>query len=398
MLKSLRRCGALVICGSALALVAAALPAQAATTGWRAAATVAVKGRQVLVSGINAVSAKDAWAVGAAATSSGSKLTTVVEHWTGKAWKPVALPAKVAKAASTAQFLSSTITASSSTNVWVFGELPLASGAENYLHFNGKTWTTGTVPGTSSSAGQFAVVGAAKAVGNSGVWAFGAKLKATSTAETMTPMAIEYNGHSWSSKSVPGSGEIVAASAISASNIWAVVGTSDIEGSPVASKPSVLHWNGTSWAAAAQPKLPAGASLGAITTGPGDTVWVAGAVAKGSATKAQFVDKLTGSSWAAPADLKDSASSSACEQGSLAPDGHGGLWTLGLCLDKGTFELWHFTGGKSSAPSSPKFGASKAAVLQLAAVPGTSSVWAAGAVLIKKATDGLIGVYGPTPR
>jgi hypothetical protein len=402
MLTLLSRRGALVACGSALALVATVLPAKAAISGWRAAATVAINGLPAAMSGIDAVTAADAWAVGAAANPAGTKQVTVIAHWTGKSWKRVVLPAKVAKVANSQEFLFDLVAASSSKNVWVFGELPGLAKAEIYLHFNGRTWATGRLPGTGVANGQFTAVTAAIALGRSDVWVFGGKVKTSGATQSVDPYAAEFNGRGWSTKSVPGSGEVTAASAVSATSIWAVVGTSALDAgllSFAVARPSVIHWNGTSWrAAAAQPtKLPAGASLTAVTAGPGDAVWIAGTAATSTGT-AQFTDKLTGSSWqAAPADLKDPASGSSCGAG-LAPDGHGGLWALELCVVPGAFKLWHLTGRKWSGPASPKFGASKAELFQLAAVPGTGSTWAAGAVLRGKGSDGLIGIYGPNPR
>jgi hypothetical protein len=399
MLKSVSRCGALVICGSAIALTASVLPAQAATTGWRADTKIAVKGKRALVSGVAAVSANDAWAVGAAATSTATKVVSYIEHWTGKSWRRVALPSKVAKVANSQAFLISSVAASSRTNVWVIGEVPAPTGAVRYLHFNGKTWTTGKVPGTTASGTQFAVIATALAIGKSSVWVLGAKLKVSGTTESESPYAAEFNGHSWTTKSVPGSSEISAASAVSAGNIWAVEGTNQLQGGLGSGKSSVVHWNGTSWKAASQPtKLPAGATLSAVSASA-NAVWIAGSAQKSTgATTTQFVDKMTGSTWAAaPTDLKDSANKNPCGPGSLVPDGHGGLWALGLCSTNSTSQLWHFTGGKSSAPTSPKFGGSKAAAVQLAQVPGTASIWAVGIVQVGKATDGLIGLYGPTP-
>ncbi len=401
MLKWLPLRGLLVICGSAVALTVATLPAQAATTGWRAAATFSVSGKEAVVTGIDAVAANDAWAVGTTATSSGGKQAALIEHWAGKSWQRVTLPSKVAKAAASTDFFLSMITASSSANVWVFGEIPGTSGSDSYVRFNGKTWTTGDIPGTDFKADQFVQITAAVAVGKSDVWVLGGRTKISGTTETEVPYAAEFNGHSWSSKSVPGTGLITAASAVSASNIWAVTGGSDLGGTVGASSARLLHWNGTRWqAVATPPKLPSGSGLSAVLAEPSGDVWVAGvAPAKGGLeTKAQFTDEWTGTSWdSAPTDLKDSASSSAAEPVSIVPAGSG-LWALGTSLSSGVSKLWHYSGGAWSSPSSPKFGGTDATLLQLAAVPGTASVWAAGEVDLHKADVGLIGIDGPTPH
>jgi hypothetical protein len=398
MLNSLPLRGVLVIFGSALALTAATLPAQAATTGWRASATFSVKGEEAIESGIAAVAGNDAWAVGAAATSTDTKDVFSVEHWAGKSWKRVTLPSKVAKVAAGFDFLLSGIAASSSTNVWVFGEVGGLSGGDSYLRLNGKTWSTGTLPGSSDTAAGPAVITAAVALSKSDVWVFGAKPKPnTGAVPTYVPYAAQFNGHSWTTKPVPGAGEIQAASAISPSDIWAVTGASEINATSATSKPSVLHWNGTSWKASALPtKLPAGAELSAVVAKSDGDVWIAGAAISGSKTKTQFADEFTGSKWAdAPTDLKSSASSQSCEPVGIVPAGSG-LWAASSCTN-GASKLWHFSGSAWSSPESPKFGGTKAGLLQLAAVPGTSSVWAVGAVEVHNAEVGLIGIDGPTP-
>jgi hypothetical protein len=404
MLKPLPLRGVLVTCCSVVTLTVAVLSAQAATTGWRAAASISVKGADTVLSGIDAVTANDAWAAGLAVTPDESKLTSVVEHWAGKSWQRVRLPARVAKAAAKLGFTLSVVAASSSSNVWVVAAEPASSsGPVSYLHFNGKAWVTGGIPGTKTDASQLVQVTAAAAVSSSDVWVFGGKYKISGTQETLVPYAAEFDGRSWSTKSVPGSGEITAASAVSADNIWAVTGKSSaLSVSVGTSTPTVLRWTGTRWQAAApQPAhLPAGADLTAITAERGGDVWIAGAAAaSGGGTKAEFVDELTGSSWApSPTDLKGSASGSSCSPESIVSAGDGGVWTLGLCLGQPSPEFWHRTGSTWSPATSPKFGAASAIVLRLAAVPGTSSVWAVGGIEVHTADDGLIGIDGPTPR
>jgi len=51
MIRSLR-CAAVILSGSALALTAAVLPAQAATTGWRVSGTFAVRAGSMMKKGV----------------------------------------------------------------------------------------------------------------------------------------------------------------------------------------------------------------------------------------------------------------------------------------------------------------------------------------------------------
>jgi hypothetical protein len=406
MIKPLARGGALIVFGSALALTASILPAQAATTGWRAAATVSVKGELASLSGVAAVKADDAWAMGAAASATGKKVVPLVEQWTGKVWQRRVLPAKVSKAWGSAAPVYDAVAASAPSNVWAFGQLPdFAKGYDVYLRYNGRAWTTGKVPGTTISKGQKVQVTAAVAVSRSDVWIFGGKAKLKGHKAYWAPWAAQFNGHHWATKTVPGLGEISAVSAVSPSDIWAVTGTSQLAGSLLAARfvpAKVLHWNGKRWLVAkSQPRhLPVHAILTAVAASPGNHVWIAGAAptSKPGTTSVQFADKLSGSSWqAAPTPLRKGASVSTCQPTSIVPDGNGGLWALGVCLAQSRTHLWHFTSGKWSAPISPKFGGTAAAPLQLAAVPGTGSVWAVGALERGSRVDALIGIDGPTP-
>ena len=104
--------------GSAVALVGGMLPAQAATTGWRSVAKVSVKGEVTLLTGVDAVAKGDAWAVGGAVTSKDTEPVGLIEHWAGKSWKRVTLPAAVARAWNGDAGLSFPVAgASSATNV-----------------------------------------------------------------------------------------------------------------------------------------------------------------------------------------------------------------------------------------------------------------------------------------
>jgi hypothetical protein len=411
MIKSLSRGGAVALAGSAVALVGAVLPAQAATnTGWRTAATVASTGRQAILTSIDAVSAADAWAAGFAATASGTKPVGLVEHWTGKRWQQVTLPATVAKAWAGKSADFPVVGAASSTNVWAFDQVPGATGSDHYLRLSGRRWTVGTLPGTNAGKGQFVILTSVEVLGKQGVWVFGGKLRfvAASGQPSLAPYAAHFIGNKWTSVKVAGSGEITSVSVLSPSNMWAVVGASGLGGELASSStPAVLHWNGTSWQpAAVQPAVPAGADLTSVTAAAGNKVWVGGDVpTKYNGTVADFVTELTGTAWSAPVDLPGSGATAPAsnrlpyELESIVPDGSGGLWALADNYNGAVPRLWHFSGGKWSHATSPGFGGKYRTLLQLAAVPGArGSVWAAGTVGVQARAKGLIAITGPTPR
>ena len=131
-------------------------------------------------------------------------------------------------------------------------------------------------------------------------------------------------------------------------------------------------------------------------------VWIGGDHPVGLSSQGYFAAELTGSTWKVTS-LKGTAADGIAGSAlvSMVPDGAGGLWGLAESLSAGSTErLWHFTRGRWQAPVSPRFGGTSAALGQLAAIPGSRSVWAAGAVSRggSAATAGLIAVAGPTPR
>jgi hypothetical protein len=401
-----------VVGGSALALTAAILPAQAAIASsaqatnpsWRAQVAVPIKGELANFSGVDAVKETDGWTVGAAATSTETKVVPLIEHWTGSRWDRIHLPAAVNKAWGSPATVYDIVAASSPTSVWAFGQLPnLTKGYDVYLRYNGKAWTTGRLPGTTISKGDKVQVTAAAAVSRSDVWVFGGQVKVIDHKDYWAPWSEHFNGHQWAVKDVPGLGEIAAISAVSYKDIWAVTGTSQFASSLIPDRfvaAKVLHWTGKRWLVAeTQPKqLPVHAILTAVMAGTGNHVWVAGAAPMGKAgTSTQFADHLSGSSWQpAVTHLKMGRSVSTCQPESIVSDGQGGLWVLGVCLVQSRSQFWHYNGTAWSTASSPSFGGRKALPLQLANVPGTDSVWAVGAVEHGTSVDALIGIDGPS--
>jgi len=403
MIKLTSRRAALVLAGGAVALVGGMLPAQAATTGWRSVAKVSVNGKETLLTGVDAVAKNDAWAVGGAATSKGTKPVGVIEHWTGKSWKRVTLPAGVAKKWNADSGVAFPVVgASSASNVWAFSEnFTSAKGSDGYLRLSGRKWTVGTLPGTSIASGNLVFITAARVISSKDVWVFGGKLKASASSESFTPYAAQYNGRKWTSKSVPGNGAVVDVSEISAGNMWAAIGTPALfaaEGDTLASTPSVDKWNGKAWAAApVQPtSLPTGATLDSILA-EGGNVWIGGGASNSKGGTSEFAAELTGSTWTAATTLPATASATDYALTSMAPDGQGGIWAAAGGVATTKVRIWHLTGGVWTS-STPAFGSAQRTLFQLSAVPGTSSVWGVGVIARGSRDDGLIALVGPTPR
>jgi hypothetical protein len=399
MKKSLTRGSALVLAGGALALTGAILPAQAATSaGWRVSAAFSVRGHGILMTSIDAVSARDAWAIGLAAKNSGSASpVTVIKHWTGRSWASVALPARIAKTWQREDGFESQVGASSPSNVWLIGSLE-----GGYLRLHGTRWSLGKLPGSSVQSGSLVEISSVKVLSRTSAWAFGTRDAVSGIPETSTnkPYAAHFNGRTWTATVMPAglTGDISGASAVSASSIWALVGNpSGLLAGPGldSSKSTVLHWTPASgWTVPAQPVLPTGATLTSVLAGQNGHVLVGGSVKNGHKGTTPLAVTWNGTAWS-DATLLPDASSARWTLESLAADGRG-AWAVAFATNREVTQLWHLS-GRTWSLVKPAFGKHASILLQLAAVPGTSSAWAAGALREGNSAAGLIAVAGRTP-
>ena len=393
---SSRRAAVAVSAGAAvLGLGAAALPAQAAAIpGWRVNTTVAVRGKSVLLTGVAAVTARDAWSAGVAVSAKGA-VTPLLRHWTGRTWASIRLPAKVASAWGRSEPFAGLVGATSATNVWVFGALESAA----YLRLNGSRWSVGHLPGNNPSAGKLVEISAVQVLGRSDVWAFGSTENLTSEQPTETPYAAHFNGTRWTVTPVPGNSGIVDASAASADSIWAVAGTPastlDFFGTSSGAQ-AVLHWGPQGgWQQISQPVLPAGTHLSGVVFQAGKVV-VGGSEPNGRKGRSPLLVTWNGTAWSKPSVA--GASPTKWDLAGLAADGRGGFWVDGAAQSgNGSGKIWHVTGGKWSTVQ-PNFGKHPWMLFHIAAVPHSHSVWGAGATEAGKLTTGLMALAGPAPR
>jgi hypothetical protein len=421
VIKLASRSAATVLAGSALALAVGLVPAQAATTGWRIDTTVAVRGSGTLFFGVAASSPSDAWAAGLSVKDKGTSAPeAVIRRWTGKAWRAVTLPGKVARTWAATGSIDSPVAAASARSVWVFG-----SATGSYLRLSGSRWSIGRLPGAdTASSGELVFVDTVKVFSSTDVWAFGLQESASGSVE---PYAAQFNGRTWSTVTVPGSGAITAVAAVSAKDIWAVESTessslfpsaatrSALKASPAArtavarlraassaaTASVVLQWTSKSgtWKDAAP--LPASAASDQFVSAvaePGGHVWFGGSADNSAKGTSPVTAEWNGTAWSVN-DLPGKASSADWQLGSMAPDGTGGIWALAENNSSGAERIWHLH-GTTWSQARPAFGKHAWILYALAAVPGTHSVWAVGAVQgsTKSSSDGLIAVDGPSPR
>jgi hypothetical protein len=274
-----------------------------------------------VLSGVSAVSASDAWAVGAYDTSSGSE--SLALHWNGSSWVRVPAPGKAldavsADSASDAWAVSGTgtvvrwngtrwaqvsipaltaedtlngVSALSRSNAWIVGDVfinpdksePLA------LHWDGTSWKNVTTPRPSGSGASLEGVSAFSA---SGAWAVGAYAPAGSPARSF---ALRWNGTSWRHVLTPSPGAngctLLAASALTRSDAWAV---GAYTGSSGTSHTVALHWNGARWVRTATPTPPRGAQLNSVSAISRSDAWAVGSV---NFSNKILIEHWNGTSW-----------------------------------------------------------------------------------------------------
>jgi hypothetical protein len=400
VIKLASRGAAVVLAGSALTLAAGMLPAQAATTGWRIDTTVvAPRGSAILFTNVAASSPSDAWAAGLVGQTSGSSAPqTAIRHWTGKAWRVVTLPAKIAREWASQDPTFAEVGAASARSVWVFGGL-----GGGYLRLDGSRWSFGQLPGGGGpTSGALIYIDAVKVFGSSNVWAFGVRESISGSQEVTAPYSARYDGGKWSSVTVPGSGGISAVAATSSKDMWAVEGAVSAFGTPIAAGPTppvVLQWTAhRGWRdAAKRPPLTASDQLTSAVAEPNGDVWFGGSASNRLKGTTPLAAEWTGTRWSVK-NLPTRATSADWSLGAMTPDGTGGIWALAQASDGETAQIWHLH-GKTWSQASPAFGKGRWTLLAIAQVPGTHSVWSVGAALVGTGgANGLIAVDGPLPR
>lgn len=313
--------------------------------------------RAVVATGLN-----NAWALGGAHGTGGNDTPApAIAHWNGSAWKVSGVPAGVnssiiaasAPAANdiwavtfqngwilhyngrvwavakhvTGQGEFTGITATSASNVWVFGGGGFEGGLGTW-HFDGTKWTHVTT-------GQAVGLEFGSALSAKDIWAVGG---------TQAPQsAIErFNGTSWqlaSTKGMPsGQLQFNGIWAASDQNVW--VATDQFIASANRDQALLLHFNGSTWSTFTPPGGPT--NSGSIST---------------------FL--------------------------AIASDGSGGVWLIedtstGTSPSSTSAEyMVHRTAAgtwlRTKIASGSSSGSSGPSLLGLAHIPGTSSLWAVGA-------------------
>ena len=352
---------AAVLAGSSLGL-AGVLPASAATRpDWRIVFShhyPQSNGADSAYGAVVAPGRNDAWALGGSQLASNGGYP-VAEHWNGRRWRTAALPPGLHGWIAAAS-------ASSPANIWA------VSVYNGYvLHWDGSRWRVAKRFKETSYPSALTGV---TAISRTDVWVFGGVITG------VTPLVgfgtWHYNGKTWTK--IRGQGRNVAqASALSASDIWGIGGYHPAYA-------QVDHYNGTTWRA-----VPFPASLGNpryILAASRHQVWLAGENYSASGAY-PVLGRWNGKTWHRVALRAPAAS----VLGPISADGHGGIWVQAQDTKRTRTLLLHRSASGAWTTDTLR---PASLVEDLALVPGTTSMWGAGAYFTTGAGTAAIWAHG----
>jgi hypothetical protein len=163
------------------------------------------------LSGVAAISATDAWAVGSGVTISGE---TLIEHWNGSRWSLVTSPDEPQLGGELRA-----AAAISAGDVWAVGDYVTNSGKSLTEHWNGTSWSV--VP--SVSVGRNFPMSGVAAISSDDVWTVGSYMTFNGSILTL---AEHWNGINWvvAPTLSPGSfySQLAGVAAVATTDVWAV--------------------------------------------------------------------------------------------------------------------------------------------------------------------------------
>ena len=241
-------------------------------------------------------SANSCWAAGLYGHNGANFETSfdLVLHWNGKKWFKVATPNPAGTKANDLNDLYG-IRCASLHDCWAAGSEGMVGVTDatsvllnNVLHWNGKKWSTQTVPSPGGSTmGSYNAIYSLSCTAASNCWGVGEYGLAGTSGYSLN-QALHWNGRKWSHITTPNpDGTATASSNILSSvtctakdNCWAVgtVGDSSSGDSLIG---EALHWNGAKWTRIATPN-PAGTTnqarnyLSSVRCITGKDCWIVG--------------------------------------------------------------------------------------------------------------------------
>lgn len=389
--RTLMRCGmsAVLPLGPSLGLLAGGTPAVAAAgpvataehVGRAPVPTPNPSSTANFLTGVSAVSARNAWAVGYYHSDRTGAEMPLILHWNGRRW---ARTRGVPSPGRTFNFLYA-VSATSASNAWAVGRFVSRSGADDslILHWNGRRWSrTGGVPSPSSTSNSLYGVAAVSATT---AWAVG-QYRNDSTGQLQT-LILRWNGRRWkhvrSPNPSPGpqDGNILnGVAAISRSSAWAV---GYYFTSTSTTKTLILHWNGKQWArppgGSPSPSRLGNFLYGVTAVSPG-RAWAVGQYDKAANTGVSLILRWTGTAWKRAGTVPPGPNGNLLT--SVSATSANSAWAVGISYSNvagttGSTLVLHLTGSGSSKVRSTN-GGSGFDILNGVSATSARNAWAVG--------------------
>ena len=342
---------ALTLASVAAVTLSSALPADASSVpGWRLVYRhLYVPGNSAYF-GITADSGRSAWAVGSADFAGPIGGVPAAARWHNGRWTATAMPRHLTS-------ILWAVSADSSTDAWTISNL-----GGYVLHWHSGRWT---VARRWSETGLPRELTGVTAFSPTNVWVFGG------SGANPGIGTWHLHGHTWTRVTGLG-GNVSFASALSPTDIWAVGGIN-------VGEDAIVHYNGGKWHHITSPAL-RGLQFNAILALSPGNVWAIGS--KGGAPATARLLQLRRGRW------PSRPLPTGFDPTQITPDGHGGLWLTAINTRTSAFWLLHRSAtGQWTVVRDPGAGA-------LALIPGTRSLWGAGATPHKSGFEAAIYAYG----
>lgn len=261
-------------------------------TSWSVVSTPAVRTSDERLTGVVALGASDAWAVGRQDRYGYNDATAILMRWDGTQWSRQRPPAAG---------IPTVVDGSSSTDVW-------AIGPGVFQHFDGATWSPAAVPDAAAVPTGVAVLSATDA------WVVGFRpVDRPGYNHTAHPYVAHWDGVSWQTVMVPHpetDARFASVSGSSGSDLWAVGAAFDA----ATGEPGTYaqHYDGVRWRPVAVPDQGSFNALDSVVSVSADEAYAVGHRdgynRQGGAVWKTLVERWDGQTWSILASPNDSQS------------------------------------------------------------------------------------------
>jgi hypothetical protein len=241
---------------------------------------------QSSLSGVSAVAADDAWAVGAHIRPN-NLVRTLIERWDGLSWTRVTSP----NAGQPAGGQLGDVVALEADDAWAVGSYGQGAPSRTLVeHWDGTSWSVVPSPNKGPFPNSLTAV---DAVAADDIWAAGTWFTKAFVDRTLI---LHWDGVSWQRVKGPNAGptgaanDVVDIAAMAADDVWAV----GVRGL----RTLILHWDGVAWSAVPSPTPGGNADLAGVVAVAADDVWaVGGRVDRQENAIQTLVEHWDGATW-----------------------------------------------------------------------------------------------------